>query len=63
MQAKGLNITFIIRNCMSFLAGIDIKGIRNSQNLVAYIAIDTYAGLHGYLGQWIASKIFFETLL
>ena len=47
---------------MSFLAGIDIKGISNSQSLVAYIAIDTYVGLHGYRGQWIASKIFFKTL-
>ena len=47
---------------MSFLAGIEIKGISDSHNLVAYIAIDTYASLHGYLRQWIASQIFFKTL-
>ena len=47
---------------MSFLVGINIKGNCYSQDLVAYIAIDTYAGLHGYLGQWIASKIFITTL-
>ena len=41
---------------------MDTKGIGKSHNLVAYIAIDTYAGLHGYLEQWIASKIFFKTL-
>ena len=48
---------------MTFVAGIDIKGISDSHNLVAYIVIDTYVGLHGYLRQWIASKIFSKILL
>ena len=42
------------KNLKAFVR-IHTRKINNLPKFVAYIVVDTHAGLYGYLGQWMAS--------